>query len=146
MGLLSFMYGVLGYNLCATLFVGYFGSNSDGESIFVAMDPRLCHHETGFQQEHGNPALCVFLSSAELRQHLHTRFTSFCAMGPCLYVWIRGGVEGDLTNVSTARSRTFVVRADVNKVSAAPRGAGGRRRRVAGRATGETETVCRQSQ
>ena len=56
----------------STLFVGYFGSNSDGESIFVAMDPRLCHHETGFPQEHGNPALCVFLSSAELRQHLHT--------------------------------------------------------------------------
>ncbi len=57
----------------STLFIGYFGSNSDGESIFVAMDPRLCNHETGFPQEHfGNPAMLVFLSSAELRQHLHT--------------------------------------------------------------------------
>lgn len=57
----------------STLFIGYFGSNSDGESIFVAMDPRLCHHETGFPHENcGNPAMLVFLSSAELRQHLHT--------------------------------------------------------------------------
>lgn len=57
----------------STLFLGYFGRNSDGESIFVAMDPRLCHHETGFPQEHcGNPAMLVFLSAAELRQHLHT--------------------------------------------------------------------------
>ena len=57
----------------STLFIGYFGSNSDGESIFVAMDPRLCHHETGFPHDHcGNPAMLVFLSSTELRQHLHT--------------------------------------------------------------------------
>ena len=53
--------------------------------------------------------------SVHQRQHLLTRFTSFCAMGPCLYVWIRGGVEGDLTNVSTAHRASARQRVSVRR-------------------------------
>ena len=75
-GMATFLYGHANFRdiqrTGATLFIGHFGKNSDGESIFVAMDPRSCHSDTGFPDLRGNPAMLVFLSAAELRQHLET--------------------------------------------------------------------------